>query len=169
MSTEAPTAESSPKNGSYPHLGEVEARENGPNFSLVQLGPAAGLGRYRVRTRAGTFPGKVFLKELLELTGTEISYGLLPPRTTFPFYHKHKQNEEVYLFLSGEGNCSVDDRVTEIREGSVVRIAPAGVRCFRNTSDVPMFYIVIQAKQGSLEQWTATDGELVPGDVTWPS
>jgi mannose-6-phosphate isomerase-like protein (cupin superfamily) len=169
MSTEAASSDPAAKNSNYPRQGEVDASESGPNFSLVQLGPAADLGRYRVRLRVGTVPGKVFLKELLGLTGTEISYGLLPPRTSFPFYHKHQQNEEVYLFLSGEGNCSIDDRVTEIREGSVVRIAPDGVRCFRNTSDQPMFYIVIQAKQGSLEQWTTSDGVGVPGEVTWPT
>ena len=169
MSTEASTAEQAAKSSSYPRRGEVEGRDDGPNFSLVQLGPTKGLDRYHVRTRAGTFAGKVFLKELLGLSGTEISCGLLPPRTSFPFYHKHQQNEEVYLFLSGAGNFSVDDRVTEIREGSVVRVAPDGVRCFRNTSDEPMHYIVIQSKQGSLEQWTATDGVGVPGEVTWPA
>jgi mannose-6-phosphate isomerase-like protein (cupin superfamily) len=169
MSTDAQTATQAAKSPNYPRRGEVEGRDDGPNFSLVQLGPAAELSRYHVRTRIGTVPGKVFLKELLGLSGTEISYGLLPPQTSFPFYHKHQQNEEVYLFLSGAGNFSVDDRVTEIREGSAVRVAPDGVRCFRNTSDEPMHYIVIQAKQGSLEQWTATDGVGVPGDVTWPT
>jgi mannose-6-phosphate isomerase-like protein (cupin superfamily) len=169
MSTETPTAAEAAKSSSYPHRGEVEGRDDGANFSLVQLGSTEGLGRYHVRTRAGTFQGKVFLKELLGLSGMEISSGLLPPRTSFPFYHKHQQNEEVYIFLSGAGNFSVDDRVTEIREGSVVRVAPAGVRCFRNTSDEPMHYIVIQAKQGSLEQWTAGDGVGVPGEVTWPA
>jgi len=169
MSTETPSAGQAAKSPDYPRRGEVEGRDDGPNFSLVQLGPTAGLDRYQVRTRAGTFAGKVFLKELLGLSGTEISCGLLPPRTSFPFYHKHQQNEEVYLFLSGAGNVSVDDRVMEIRQGSVVRLAPDGVRCFRNTSDEPMHYVVIQAKQGSLEQWTGTDGVGVPGEVSWPS
>jgi hypothetical protein len=31
-----------------------------------------------------------------------------------------------------------------------------------------MFYVVIQAKAGSLEQWTGTDGVGVPGEVKWP-
>jgi mannose-6-phosphate isomerase-like protein (cupin superfamily) len=170
MSTEASTPETAaPTKHDYPRRGEVEAQESGANFSLVQLGPTRELDRYHVRTRAGTFQGKVFLKELLGLSAMEISYGLLPPETSFPFYHKHQQNEEVYLFLSGAGNFSVDERVTEIREGSVVRVAPDGVRCFRNTSAEPMLYVVVQAKQGSLEQWTAGDGVGIPGEVVWPA
>ena len=148
----------------------VEGHQSGPNFSLVQLGPAAELSRYEVQSpRSGlSLSGKVFLHGLLDLTGMEISYGLLPPQTSFPFYHKHKQNEEVYLILSGSGQYQVDGEVLEIREGSAIRVAPDGVRAFRNTSDAPMFYLCIQAKAGSLERWTGTDGIGIPGTVAWP-
>ncbi len=99
----------------------------------------------------------------------EISFGLLPANTSFPFYHKHQQNEEVYLFLSGRGQFQVDGEVMDISEGSAVRVSPAGVRAFCNMSDDAMFYVVIQAKEGSLEQWTGTDGIGVPGQVQWPT
>ena len=48
----------------------------------------------------------------------------------------------------------------DIAEGSVVRVA---VNCDRNlkcTSDVPMTYICIQAKEGSLGGYTMTDAEI---------
>lgn len=43
------------------------------------------------------------LKESLNLTGCEISANRLPAGAQVPFYHAHKQNEEVYLIISGEG------------------------------------------------------------------
>ena len=166
------TAPAEPKKvADFPQRAAVVDQSSGANYSQVCLGPMADLGRYGIRHPliGATAAGKVFLHELLGLTGMEISYGLVPPRTSFPFYHKHKQNEEAYLFLSGTGEFSVDGDVMPIREGSVVRVATEGVRCWRNTSDEPMFYICIQAKQGSLEQWTGTDGIGVPDKVTWPN
>jgi len=154
----------------FPQHAEPEGIADGPNFALAHLGAFAELGRYAIDHPLAeqAIAGKVFLKKLLGLTGMEISFGTMPPRTTIPFFHKHQQNEEVYIFLSGAGEFRVDERIEPIREGSVVKITPEGVRSFRNTCDVPMHYIVIQAQQGSLKQWTGTDGVGVPGEVTWP-
>ncbi|MGE3314138.1 MAG: cupin domain-containing protein [Planctomycetaceae bacterium] len=158
-----------PRNPNFPQKAEVLERVTGPNFTLAQVGKIAELGRYGIRhpLLGATISGKVFLQQVLDLTAMEISYGIIPPQTSIPFYHKHKQNEEVYLFLSGVGECQIDGEIVPIREGTAVRIAPEGVRAARNTGDEPMFYIVIQAKAGSLEQWTSTDGVGVPGEVTW--
>lgn|GEM_PF-54459 len=164
------TAENPPRRADYPRSGDVHLQCSGTNYSLACIGPAHQLARYSVRLpRIGqTVHGKLFLHELMGLTGMEISFGLLPAQSSFPFYHKHTQNEEVYLFLQGTGEFQVDGQVMPIHEGTAVRIAPDGVRCFRNTCDQPMFYVVIQAKAGSLEQWTGSDGIGVPGEVQWP-
>jgi mannose-6-phosphate isomerase-like protein (cupin superfamily) len=158
------------RTANFPQRSRVHELRSGPNFSLAQIGKPADLRRYGVRhpLLGQTIDAKLFLKEPLGLSAMEISYGLIPPRTSIPFLHKHQQNEEVYLFLSGEGDFQVDGEVLPIGEGTAVRIAPAGVRCCRNTSDGDMFYIVVQAKAGSLEQWTGTDGVGVPGEVAWP-
>lgn len=154
----------------FPQATDVVERRHGAHYSAVRLGPVCELTRYRVRhpLMDREVPGKVFLHDPLQLTGMEISYGLLPPGASIPFYHKHRENEEVYLFLSGSGEFQVDGEVIPIEEGSAVRIAPQGVRCCRNTSQQPMFYICIQAQQNSLEHWTLSDGVPVPGPVTWP-
>lgn len=154
----------------FAQSGQVHNQRHGENFSMVTIGPPEELDRYSIkhpRTRS-EISGKVFLKEILKLSGMEISWGLLPPRTSFPFFHKHKQNEELYLFINGEGDFRVDESIMPITPGTAVRIATEGVRSFRNTSQESMFYIVIQAKEGSLEQWTGTDGIGIPGDVVWP-
>ncbi len=158
-----------PRSPNFPQRSEVHERIVGPNFTLAKLGKIEELTRYGIRHPlvGATIPGKVFLNEVLDLTAMEISFGLLAPHRSIPFYHKHKQNEEVYLFLSGVGEYQIDGEIIPISEGTAVRVAPDGVRTARNTGDEPMFYIVIQAKQGSLEQWTGTDGVPVPGAVTW--
>lgn len=162
-------ASAAPRSPNFPQLAEVHERVSGPNFTLAHVGKFAELARYGIRHPlvGATLRGKVFLNEVLDLTAMEISFGVLPPHASIPFYHKHKQNEEVYLFLSGIGEYQIDGQILPIREGTAVRVSPDGVRTARNTGDEPMNYIVIQAKQGSLEQWTGTDGIGVPGEVTW--
>jgi mannose-6-phosphate isomerase-like protein (cupin superfamily) len=98
----------------------------------------------------------------------EISFGVLPAHSSIPFHHKHQQNEEVYLFLQGKGQMRIDDEIFDVEEGSAVRIAPQGSRSYRNTSTEDLFYVVIQAKEGSLSAWTMSDGVRVPGAVQWP-
>lgn len=161
---------SATKAADMPRSGAPDEIRTGPNYSAVQLGGADGWNRYGVRHPAlpETVHGKVFLKALLGLTGMEISCGVLPAGAGMPFLHAHRENEEVYVFVSGCGQVQVDGEVVDVREGSVVRIGPAGARGWRNTGSEPLVYLVIQAKEGSLTQWTGTDGVLVPGAPVWP-
>ncbi len=153
-----------------PRIGEPDEILQGANYSAVQLGASGDWNRYAVRhpSLPTTIHGKVFLKGLLGLTGTEISCGVLPNRGAMPFLHAHRENEEVYVFVSGRGQMLVDGEVFDVSEGSVVRVAPAGVRSWRSTSDEPLVYLVIQAKEGSLRQWTLTDGVGGAGAPVWP-
>lgn len=164
-------AEHSNRRANMAQHAEVEERMSGPNFSLARVGKVQDLMRYAVSSpRLGlTISGKVFLQEVLDLTAMEISFGVLPAHASMPFLHKHDQNEEVYLFLKGEGQFQVDGQVVDVQEGTAIRVAPAGVRCWRNTSAEDLFYVVIQAKAGSLEQWTRTDGIGVSDAVQWPA
>lgn len=109
-----------------------------------------------------TFEGKAFVKELVGTTGMEVSFGSLASGETVPFFHHHKQNEELYIVISGEGEFTLDGQVVAVGSGSLVRIAPAVSRCVRCTSAEPLVYICIQAKEGSLEQYTMTDGVVEP-------
>ncbi|QEL19947.1 cupin domain-containing protein [Limnoglobus roseus] len=161
---------SATKSAAMPRIGEPDEVRHGENYSAVRLGAADGWMRYGVRHPGVgvTLHGKVFLKDLLGLTGMEMSCGVIPGRGGPPFLHKHRENEEVYVFVSGRGQMLVDGAVIDVAEGCVVRVAPAGVRSWRNTADEPLVYLVIQAKEGSLTQWTATDGVGVEGAPAWP-
>jgi mannose-6-phosphate isomerase-like protein (cupin superfamily) len=62
----------------------------------------------------------------------------------------------------------IDDDVIPVSEGSAVRVASAGERCLRNTSaSEPLVYVCVQAKTGSLEQWTYTDGVPSTRTAEW--
>jgi mannose-6-phosphate isomerase-like protein (cupin superfamily) len=155
----------------YPAIGSVKEVRQGSNYSLVKLGDAACWKEYGVQSRAlpQPFMGKVFLKALLGLTAMEISFGVMPAHASMPFLHKHRVNEEVYLFVGGKGQVQIDGEVLDVEEGTAVRVAPEGVRAWRNTSAQDLLYICIQAKEGSLTAWTGTDGVGVPGPVAWPA
>lgn len=139
------------------------------NFSAVTIGPMDELSEYSmIHPKSGQqITGKIFLKEAMEATGTEISFNSLPPHTDLSYFHIHHEVEETYIFLSGHGDFQVDDDCFPIGEGSVVRIAPAGKRGFRNSSGEPMIYIVIQSKAGSLERFSSGDGERIPCEPLW--
>lgn len=111
--------------------------------------------------------GKIFLKDATKASGTEISISILPPKTDLPIFHSHKQNEETYIILKGEGKFQVDDQCFDISVGSVIRVAPAGLRGMTNTSEQQMIYIVIQSKENSIQQWTSQDGVIQDATPLW--
>lgn len=111
--------------------------------------------------------GKVFLKDVTGATGTEISFNSLQPHSEQPYFHFHRKNEETYIILKGSGFFQIDEDCFEIKEGSVIRVAPKGIRGIRNSSDVEMIYLVVQSKENSLEEYTTTDGTRVPYEPKW--
>lgn len=127
----------------------------GENFKALDLGGWEEIAQYVT----GPFQGKVFLKEAAELSGSEISVGALPPSAALPFFHSHKQNEEVYIVLRGGGEMQVDGKTFPLKEGSVVRVSPAGMRSLKSGAE-GMSYLCIQTKAGSLSQWTGDDGVI---------
>jgi len=148
-----------------------EDRLTGKNYTAAQAGPFEELGRF-------AFPhprlqkeveGKLFLKEALDLTSMEVSLNKIPPRVFVPFLHKHKENEELYIFGKGTGRMLVDGEAIPVRPGTVVRVAPEGERAWRNDSETEeLHYIVIQARAGSMPVHTIEDGQRIEGHPRWP-
>lgn len=146
--------------------------ESGQHFSVGHLGSFAGLHQYSFSVPAlgnKQIPGKVFLKDQIGLTGVEMSYNTFPPGVGMPFLHAHKENEEVYLVISGQGEFMVDETIFPIQEGSVVRVAPAGARAYRNTGTDALHFIVLQVKENSLSAATIEDGIVLEGAMNWQS
>lgn len=143
----------------------------GANFSGAQIGALGELDRYEFFHPLGKgrgYPGKLFLKEPLAMSGMEVSINKLGAGQSMPFNHKHTAHEELYIFLSGKGQFLVDGTVIDVREGSVIRVAPQGVRTWRNRSEEDLYYIVIQAMAGSMQATAIEDGVMCAEKPSWP-
>lgn len=103
---------------------------------------------------------RVELHDLLGLTGAEISVNSLPAGASVPFVHSHKQNEEIYGILEGEGKAEIDGESIPLKEGDWLRISPKGRRRFFASESKGLKYICIQVKEHSLERYTASDAEI---------
>jgi len=143
------------------------ATRTGRHFSQMEAGPLTDWPDYTVSLPGLDIPGKLFIKETLGLTGCEISINAMPPGGEIPFYHSHQQNEEVYMFIKGRGQLQIDGETLEVGEGSIVRISPDAERIWRNNSNELLTYIIIQVKENSLQQYSATDGNILDTAPTW--
>lgn len=143
----------------------------GTNFSAIDVGPLNELDSYQLEVPAVNrkVRGKLFIKELLGLTGMQISMNKLPANAFVPFYHQHKENEESYIFIKGSGQMQIDGQVFDVQEGSIVRISTAGSRTLRNNSSEDLYFICVQAKENSLNIDTFEDGIKSNEQVTWDS
>lgn len=100
------------------------------------------------------------LHDILGLTGAEVSVNNLPAGAGVPFFHSHKQNEEIYLVFSGKGVATIDGETFELIPGDVIRVAPAASRKFSPAEDSGISYACIQVKENSLEQYSGADGVI---------
>ena len=148
---------------------EIEKVSENKNYTAVDLGSLTDLMEYKLihPVTKKLLEGKVFLKNATNATGTEISFNSLPPKSEQPYFHIHRKNEETYIIIQGFGFFQVDDNCFDIKEGSVIRVAPQGRRGICNSSEEKMIYMVVQSKENSLEEYSTADGERVPFEPKW--
>ena len=135
------------------------------NFKAIDLGSLSEISQYEfIHPKFNTSDkARIFIGELLETSGAEISFRELPPKTSIPFLHQHKTHEEIYIFLKGSGKIQVDDTVFPVREGSVVKVTTKGSRTL--ASDTNLTYMVVQAQAHSLNNYNVLDGQRVEGEI----
>ena len=66
----------------------------------------------------------------LELENFGVSYQRLGPNFRVPFGHKHKNQEEVYLVVSGSMRAKVEDEVVELKQWDALRVHKETMRGF---------------------------------------
>jgi uncharacterized cupin superfamily protein len=132
------------------------------NYSVEHIGPFETLLQ---RDFMG-FHGKYFIGKELGLTGCEVSLNRLPAGKGMPFVHSHKKNEELYIVLRGNGTFFVDGDEFPIQEGSLIRVATLGERAWK-AGDEDLYFICIQAEEGSLSQATLEDGCRLATTTSW--
>lgn len=148
----------------------IETIKSGKNYTAVNLGELSEVKDYVLPMGPGVeMRGKVFLSQAIGATGSEMSLNSIPAGESNPFTHTHKTHEEVYIILKGEGEYQVDGEVFPIREGSIVRVAPDGIRAMRNTGSDEMLMICVQYKANAFgpEDNPMEDGNIIPGNPKW--
>ncbi len=86
----------------------------------------------------------------------EILLERFPKDLAFPI-HQHKECEQTYLVLEGEGEVSVGGEVRRIVKGGVVYIPRLTDHCVRNLGESELVYVVVE---------TYPDGYLA-NEPTW--
>jgi mannose-6-phosphate isomerase-like protein (cupin superfamily) len=70
-----------------------------------------------------------FAREALEAESTGLSYQRLAPNVRQTFGHRHAEQEELYVVLSGSGRIKLDDDLVDLAPLDAVRMAPETMRC----------------------------------------
>lgn len=137
------------------------------NFSAINVGSLSELNEYVLELGPIKIPGKVFGGAALRTTGGDFSFQVFQPGTETGFLHTHKTHEELYFFLKGKGEFQVDGQIIAIGEGSVVRVAPDGVRSVRNNGAEPLLMLCVQYRGNTFTADDAADGVILNEPVKW--
>ena len=69
-----------------------------------------------------------FARKTLGLANSGVSYFKIAPGFRMPFGHKHGEQEEVYLVLSGSARVKAGDDIVELAELDAIRLPGATPR-----------------------------------------
>lgn len=76
-----------------------------------------------------------FARGPLETDHLGLSYQRLAPDTRAPFGHRHRQQEEIYVILSGSGRAMLGNETVNVRPLDALRVAPEVARAFESGPD----------------------------------
>ena len=71
-----------------------------------------------------------FARKHLDSEHLGVSYLRYAPGVRSGMGHSHREQEEVYVVISGSGRIKLNDEIRELRQWDVVRVAPETVRAF---------------------------------------
>ncbi len=147
---------------------QIQTIETGANFSAVNFGRLADIKDYVLELGPEIrIPGKVFGGQAVGATGGEFSFQVFAPGQETGFLHTHKNHEELYFFLKGNGKFQVDGDVFPVGEGTVVRVAPDGRRGVRNDGTEPLLMLCVQYRGNTFTADDATDGNILAEPLKW--
>ena len=147
---------------------QIEKIAAAENFSAASVGKLNELSDYLLELSPEVkIPGKVFGGTALKTSGCEFSFQLFLPGTETGFLHTHKNHEELYFFLAGNGEFQVDGKIFPVEEGSIVRVAPPGKRSVRNNGTEPLIMLCVQYRGKTFTDEDATDGDIMSEPVKW--
>lgn len=101
----------------YTHLNLKEVEDQAPKFGLSP----------DLEFRMARVP--------LEMEHAGVSYLRVGPNFRIPFGHTHKNQEEVYVVVSGAGRIKLGDDVRELKQWDAVRVHKDTMRGFEAGPD----------------------------------
>ena len=93
----------------------------------------------------------------LGLQNSGVSYQRLAPSFRLPFGHKHKNQEEIYVLVSGSARVKLDDEVIDLQPWSAVRVPPETMRALEGGPDGAELIVIGAPNTGP------GDGDVAPG------
>jgi mannose-6-phosphate isomerase-like protein (cupin superfamily) len=100
-----------------------------------------------------------FGRKPLEAEKSGFSYQRLAPNFRQPFGHRHKDQEETYIVISGSGRAKLEEEVVELRQWDALRVPPETRRAFEGGPE-GLEYVVFGAGEG---------GDTDTIDDFWPA
>jgi mannose-6-phosphate isomerase-like protein (cupin superfamily) len=76
-----------------------------------------------------------FATDDLKLERGGVGYERFGPGFRLPFGHTHKEQEEIYVVVSGSGRVKIEDEIVDFRQWDTFRIAPGVWRNFEGGPD----------------------------------
>jgi mannose-6-phosphate isomerase-like protein (cupin superfamily) len=76
-----------------------------------------------------------FGRKALELGQFGFSYQKMTPNFRQGFAHRHREQEEAYVVLSGGGRVKLDDDIVDLKQWDVFRVAPGVTRQFESGAE----------------------------------
>lgn len=72
-----------------------------------------------------------------------IDRQVIPPNSTIG-YHKHGNNEEMYIILDGTGTMTIDNEIVTVKKGDMIKNPPYGEHGLVNDSKGNIELLIIQ-------------------------
>jgi mannose-6-phosphate isomerase-like protein (cupin superfamily) len=126
-----------------------------PSYTVVNLLDLSD----SIGDRAPQIEGR-FARSALESRDLGVSHWRYEPGFRSEMGHKHGEQEEAYVVVSGSGRILLDGEVRDLKQWDVVRVAPEVVRAFESGSDGLEFIAVGGPRPED------GDGEMAGAD--WP-
>jgi mannose-6-phosphate isomerase-like protein (cupin superfamily) len=108
----------------YTHLSVKDVEDQAPKFGLS---PDLEFRMARVA---------------LELEHSGLSYLRLAPGFRMPFGHKHKNQEEIYVLVSGRARMKIEDEVRDLEPWDAVRVHKDTMRSIEAGDGAAEFLVV---------------------------
>jgi quercetin dioxygenase-like cupin family protein len=106
------------------------------------------------RTPEGSLDAR-FARSHIDSEHLGVSYFRYGPGFRAPYGHRHREQEEAYVVVSGSGRVRLDNDIRDLHKWDVVRVAPNVVRAFQAGDDgLELLAIGSDRPQGG-------DGEMI--------